>query len=51
VDQQVLDDLRERCDTAVSSGIIRNRLRARHDGNHPGYALGAWLRDYLAAGL
>jgi hypothetical protein len=21
-------------------------LRDWHDGNHPGYALGAWLREY-----
>ena len=27
-------------------GIIHNRLRDWHDGNHPGYALGSWLRDY-----
>jgi transposase len=46
LDQQVLDDLRERYDTAVRSGIIHNRLRAWDAGNHPGYALGAWLRDY-----
>ena len=46
LDQQVLDDLLERYDTAVRSGIIHNRLRDWHDGNHPGYALGAWLRDY-----
>jgi transposase IS66 family protein len=46
LDQQALDDLRERYDTAVRSGTIHNRLRAWHDGNHPGYALGIWLRDY-----
>ncbi len=46
LDQQVLDDLRERYDTAVASGIIHNRLRDWHDGNHPGYALGTWLREY-----
>ena len=46
LDQQVLDDLRERYDTAVASGIIHNRLRDWHDGNHPGYTLGTWLRDY-----
>ena len=46
LDQQVLDGLRERYDTAVSSGIIHNRLRDWHDGNHPGYALGTWLREY-----
>jgi transposase len=46
LDQQVLDGLRERYDAAVSSGIIHNRLRDWHDGNHPGYALGCWLRGY-----
>ena len=44
--QKVLDDLRERYDTAVRSGIIHNRLRDWDTGNHPGYALGTWLRDY-----
>jgi transposase len=38
--------LRERYDTAVTSGIIHNRLRDWHEGNHPGYALGSWLRNY-----
>ena len=46
LDQQVLDDLRERYDTAVRSGLIHNRLRAWDTGNHPGYVLGTWLRDY-----
>ena len=46
LDQQVLDGLRERYDAAVSSGTIHNRLRDWHDGNHPGYALGCWLRNY-----
>ena len=46
IDQKLLDDLRERYDRAVSSGIIHNRLRAWDTGNHPGYALGTWLRDY-----
>ena len=46
LDPQVLAGLRERYDTAVSAGIIHNRLRDWHDGNHPGYALGAWLRGY-----
>jgi Transposase IS66 family len=44
--QQVLDDLRERYDTAVRSGIIHNRLRDWDTGNHPGYSLATWLRDY-----
>jgi transposase len=30
----------------VSAGITHNRLRDWHDGNHPGYALGTWLRGY-----
>ena len=46
LDQQALEDLRERYDTAVASGIIHNRLRDWHEGNHPGYTLGTWLRDY-----
>ena len=46
LDPEVLDDLRERYDTAVSSGRIHNRLRDWHDGNHPGYSLATWLRDY-----
>jgi hypothetical protein len=46
LDQQALEDLRERYDQAVSTGIIHNRLRDWHEGNHPGYALGCWLRDY-----
>jgi transposase len=46
LDPQALEDLRERYDQAVSTGIIHNRLRDWHEGNHPGYALGCWLRDY-----
>ena len=47
LDQQVRDDLRERYDKAVTSGIIHNRLRDwEGGGNHPGYALGTWLREY-----
>ena len=46
LDRQLLDDLRERYDTALAFGMTHNRLRDWHDGNHPGYALGAWLRDY-----
>ena len=46
LDQQVLAGLRERYDHAVASGITHNRLRDWHDGNHPGYALGTWLREY-----
>jgi hypothetical protein len=46
LDPQALDDLRERYDTAVATGIIHNRLRDWDTGSHPGYALGTWLRDY-----
>jgi hypothetical protein len=44
--QQVLDDLRERYDQAVKYGMTHNRLRDWDKGNHPGYALACWLRDY-----
>jgi hypothetical protein len=46
LDKQILGDLLERYDAAVKSGIIHHRLRDWHDGNHPGYSLGTWLRDY-----
>ena len=43
----MLDNLRQRYDVeAAAFGIIHNRLRDWHDGNHPGYALGCWLREY-----
>jgi transposase len=43
---EVLAGLRERYDKAAAHGIIHNRLRDWASGNHPGYALGCWLRDY-----
>jgi transposase len=46
LDRQVLDDLRERYDTAAEFGRVHNRLRDWDKGNHPGYALACWLRDY-----
>jgi transposase len=46
LDQQVLDDLHERYDKAVRSGLVRNRLRDWSKGNHPGCALACWLRGY-----
>jgi hypothetical protein len=46
LDPQALDDLRERYDTAVTAGRIHNRLRDWDTGNHPGYSLACWLRDY-----
>ncbi|HXZ75654.1 MAG TPA: hypothetical protein VEH31_32950, partial [Streptosporangiaceae bacterium] len=46
LDAELLAKLRERYDEAVTFGIIHNRLRDWDTGNHPGYALGCWLRDY-----
>jgi len=46
LDADLLDKLRQRYDEAAAFGIIHNRLRDWHDGNHPGYALGCWLRQY-----
>jgi hypothetical protein len=46
LDPETLDGLRERYDKAAAHGIIHNRLRDWASGNHPGYALGCWLRDY-----
>ena len=46
LDAGMLDNLRQRYDEAAAFGIIHNRLRGWHDGNHPGYALGCWLREY-----
>src|ERR1022692_1483562 len=43
-DPQVIAGLRERYDEAVSFGITHNRHRDWDKGNHPGYALGSWLR-------
>jgi hypothetical protein len=45
LDGQLPDKLRQRYDEAVAFGITHNRHRDWHDGNHPGYALGCWLRD------
>jgi hypothetical protein len=46
LDPDLLDKLRQRYDEAAAFGIIHNRLRDWDTGNHPGYALGCWLRDY-----
>ena len=47
LDAELLAKLRERYDDAVKSGITHNRLRDWDGGgNHPGYVLGCWLRDY-----
>jgi transposase IS66 family protein len=45
LDEQLLAELRERYDQVVAFGITHNRLRDWHEGGHPGYALGCWLRD------
>jgi transposase len=46
LDPELLARLRGRYDEAAAFGITHNRLRDWHDGNHPGYALGSWLRAY-----
>lgn len=46
LDLEVLAGLRERYDAAVSFGISHNRFRDWDSSNHPGYALGTWLREY-----
>jgi Transposase IS66 family len=46
LDPEVLDKLRQRYDEAAAFGITHNRLRDWYQGNHPGYALGCWLRGY-----
>ena len=46
LDAEILDKLRQRYDEAADFGIIHNRLRDWHDGNHPGHALGCWLSSY-----
>lgn len=46
LEEQLLARLRERYDEAVAFAITHNRHREWHDGNHPGYALGCWLREY-----
>jgi transposase len=46
LDPELLTQLRERYDKAVDSGIVHNRHRDWHDGNHPGYTLANWLAAY-----
>ena len=45
-DAELLAKLRERYDEAVAFGITHHRHRDWDGGNHPGYVLGCWLRDY-----
>jgi hypothetical protein len=46
LDPQVLADLCARYDATVTLGIVHNRHRDWHDGNHPGYALATWLNKH-----
>ena len=46
LDPKLLADLLERYDKAIAHGIVHNRLRGWASGNHPGYSLGCWLREY-----
>jgi transposase len=46
LDPELLAQLRERYDKAVDSGIVHNRHRDWHDGNHPGYTLATWLATH-----
>jgi len=48
---ELLAKLRQRYDEAIAFGITHNRHRDWHDGNHPGYTLGCWLRDNAGPGL
>jgi Transposase IS66 family len=46
LDPGLLAELRDRYDKAVHSGIVHNRHRDWHDGNHPGYTLATWLATH-----
>ena len=46
LDPDQVAQLRERYDKAVDSGIVHNRHRDWHDGNHPGYTLATWLKTH-----
>jgi hypothetical protein len=47
LDARILATLRERNDTAVTSGIVHNRHRdCDGGGNHPAFVLASWLRRY-----
>ena len=51
LDPQILAGLRERYDTAVSAGVIHNRLRDRDSGNHPGLRARLLAARLQGAGL
>ena len=46
LDPEQLGKLRQRYDEAAAFGVTHNRLRDWDTGNHPGCALGRWLRGY-----
>ena len=46
LDPAEIAQLRERYDKAVTSGIIHNRHRDWHDGDHPEYTLATWLATH-----
>lgn len=46
LDPEQVAQLRQRYDKAVDSGIVHNRHRDWHDGNHPGYTLATWLATH-----
>jgi transposase len=45
LDPHLLADLRQRYDKATGWGVLTNRLRDWHEGNHPGYRLAKRLVD------
>jgi len=47
-DQQLIERLRERYDERAQFGITHNRHRDWHDGNHPGFVLGTWLKEHAS---
>ena len=46
LDQEIFGDLRERYLPPSATASFEAGWRDWQDGNHPGYALGCWLRDY-----
>ena len=47
-DQQLIERLRERYDERAQFGITHNRHRDWHDGNHPGFVPGTWLKEHAS---
>jgi transposase len=46
LDPDRLAQLRGRYDKAIQTGIIHNRHRDWHDGNHPAFTLATWLHTH-----